>query len=363
MAAVYITEKAAQLADSRVLLVALDWAKAFDSIAPDRLIWALKRFGLPDKFVEAVQGIYVNRQFFVREAGAESNLHPQMSGIVQGCPLSPFLFSMAMTCLMTDAQEATAAGSEGSSHDRMASTILYADDTLLVESSLHAAQVFMDAVRQAGATYGLKLNESKLEVLTVGQDGGLITATGQTIKNKDAMVYLGSLLAADGRICSELGRRIGAADAVFNDLVRVWRHADISRDQKIHIYKACVISKLLYGLQTAWIIETEKKRLDGFHCRCLRRIAGIRPAYYSRVSNDEVLRQTAERPLRTYLLDQQLQLYGHVARKHESDPLRRAVLDPASVRPLGHEGARRRGRPRFQWNKEFIEKPFVPQDQ
>ena len=108
----------------------------------------------------------------------------------------------------------------------------------------------------------------------------------------------------------------------------------------------------MYGLHTAWLTKSEKKRLDGFHCRCLRRILGSRPAHYSRVSNDEVLQRSNEKPLRSYLLNHQLQLYGHVARKPSSDTLRHALLDDNSVRPAEHKGRRRRGRPRFQWNTE-----------
>ena len=44
-----------------------------------------------------------DRQFYVREGQHESEWHRQAFGIVHGCPLSPFLFSIAMTCLLQDA--------------------------------------------------------------------------------------------------------------------------------------------------------------------------------------------------------------------------------------------------------------------
>ena len=39
----------------------------------------------------------------VADEGCESEKRPQNGGINQGCPLSPFLFGMIMTVLMTDA--------------------------------------------------------------------------------------------------------------------------------------------------------------------------------------------------------------------------------------------------------------------
>eukprot|EP00959_Pyramimonas_sp_CCMP1952_P185607 3880685-Pyramimonas_sp.AAC.1 len=39
------------------MLLALDWAKAFDSVAPDALVTSLKRFGCPNEFVDMVKSI------------------------------------------------------------------------------------------------------------------------------------------------------------------------------------------------------------------------------------------------------------------------------------------------------------------
>jgi hypothetical protein len=88
----------------QALLLALDWKRAFDCIAPQRLMMALERFGLNESMLQAVGEIYNDRQFHVRDEGVMSSTRPQRAGISQGCPLSPFLFGILMTVLMTDAQ-------------------------------------------------------------------------------------------------------------------------------------------------------------------------------------------------------------------------------------------------------------------
>ena len=111
--------------------LALDWAEAFDSISVEGLLLALKRFGLPASYVDMVRGIYTDRTFSMRESSSTSSSHPQQFGILQGCPLSPLLFSILMTVLVHDAQKLYI--------DRMGADmpnelgiheILYADDTL-----------------------------------------------------------------------------------------------------------------------------------------------------------------------------------------------------------------------------------------
>ena len=49
----------------RLVVLALDWAKAFDSVSPAALAKALLRFGLPRHFVTFVEAIHKDRLFFV----------------------------------------------------------------------------------------------------------------------------------------------------------------------------------------------------------------------------------------------------------------------------------------------------------
>ena len=109
--AIFVLRRRIELAwaqrDGRLTVLALDWAKTFDSIDPCAMIAGLRRFGLPEHALQVIQAIYTDRCFEVHDCGAASARRPQAAGISQGCPLSPLLFVMSMTVSMEDAVSKT----------------------------------------------------------------------------------------------------------------------------------------------------------------------------------------------------------------------------------------------------------------
>ena len=136
-------------------LLALDWEKAFDSINPDSLLAALKRFGLPLHMLEVIRSIYTDRVFEVREGGTTSSSRGrQSSGVCQGCPLSPFLFGILMTVLMNDAYKSLGPQVQEAYQQGRLYDVLYADDTFLLGTSPTFVGELARAVELAGARYG-----------------------------------------------------------------------------------------------------------------------------------------------------------------------------------------------------------------
>jgi len=330
----------------QLVLLALDWAKAFDSVSPDSLLTALDRFGVPAKFAAVVKAIYTDRTFNVRDADRFSEKQVQHFGICQGCPLSPFLFAIVMTVLLTDARRNL--GEEAGT----TSELVYADDTLIVASQARDAAEYMLHISTAGAHYGLQYNWKKLEVLPVRCEADIRKPDGSQIDQKDCITYLGSVLAQDGRAGPELARRLGAARAEFKTLARVWSHSSLARRKKLQIFDACVLSKLLYCMHTTWLQKAELAKLDAFQAKCLRKIMGIQHSFYSRVSNEAVLEEAGAHRISTLLLKRQLVLLGQIARKHSPDPVRDAVFEPGSYCLRRCTEKRRRGRPRCTWAAE-----------
>ena len=337
------------LADGKLMMVLLDWRKAFDRVSGEAMLSALRRFGLPPDIVKMIHGIYTDRVFSVSDAGQESKPRVQGSGISQGCPLSPYLFIILMTvlCHDVDTQLASEFGPPATPYV-VTRDILYADDTLLAETRPDILQRHLDLIVEYGASYGLEIHWGKTLLLQARQSGTIHGGEGP-LKPVDSTVYLGGLLSADGLPTRELTRRLGEAETTFKKLQRVWRHTNIPKQRKHEIYVACVVSKLLTGLETTWLRKRERARLDAYHVRCLRRIQNVAPSYYSRVPNKDVLLAARSQAMSNTLLCRQLVQFGKIARMGDSALERQLLFQPGSVLPNVWPGKRPRGRPRQNW--------------
>ena len=199
--------------------------------------------------------------------------------------------------------------------------------------------------------YGLVFNWDKLESMPVRCENIIRKADGTLVKTKSSMVYLGSLLSNDGRIGSELARRLGMSRGDFQKLRRVWSHSNLTRRRKTEIFNACIISKLMYCLHTAYLNKAERRKLDGLQARCMRQIIGVLPSFISRVSNADVLGKANAATLSSTLLKQQLHLFGTIARRPAGDAVRDLIFEHGTLDLRISAFQRRRGRPRTSWAK------------
>ena len=250
--AIFVARRHIELAiaqrGGQVSLLALDWAKAFDSVHIERMLLSLQSFGIPSKLCDLIGAAMRSRTFYVEEWGAKSYCARQRSGVSQGCTLSPLLFLIVMSTIMHDAVQLLSNAARNAYGVGDLADLAFADDTLLIGvSSLHVSE-FLAAVKTSAERFGMELHQDKFQLIQIGATGPLLGTDGSQIHCKESMVYLGSLLTCDGRACTELSRRIGIARGEFRALQRVWKHSRLSRTRKLHIYSALVESKLTYSL-------------------------------------------------------------------------------------------------------------------
>jgi hypothetical protein len=104
----------------------------------------------------------------------------------------------------------------------------YADDVLLLVTSLDAAQMAIKAVAKAGSRVGLELNPKKTVWMASHVGEGSLVVDGLSVGRSASMVYLGCEMRPDGSMAGELDRRLVAANASLWKLRRLWRDRGIS---------------------------------------------------------------------------------------------------------------------------------------
>ena len=146
--------------------------------------------------------------------------------------------------------------------------------------------------RTASSKFGLKINIKKTEVMfqpnstmTMEED---INADETTLTHVKEFTYLGSIIASDGHIEAELQKRMSKASMSFGRFwERLWNNQNVSIRVKGKIYRAIMLSTLLYGAETWTVYRRHVKKLHAFMMRHLRSIMKIR--WQDKVTNIKVL--------------------------------------------------------------------------
>ena len=119
------------------------------------------------------------------------------------------------------------------------------------------------------------------------------------------------MISSDGKIDKDIEYRLGKANCAFDRLQkRVWKNKHLKNATKISVYKAVVLTTLLYGSESWVFYQHHIKLLERFHQRCLRTIFNIK--WFDLVPNFDVLKKAKISCIETLLLKSQLRWAGHV---------------------------------------------------
>ena len=173
----------------------------------------------------------------------------------------------------------------------------------------------------ACTNFGLTISIKKTEVLHHPAPGKRytepnITINGQRLKAVDKFTYLGSTLSRNVVIDDKVDARLAKANSAFGRLNKsVWNRRGITLETKIKVYRAAVLTTLLYGSETWTVYRRHAAKLNHFHTTHLRKLLGIK--WQDKIPDTEVLARADLPSIHTLLKKSQLQWAGHVARMPE----------------------------------------------
>jgi hypothetical protein len=145
--------------------------------------------------------------------------------------------------------------------------LAYADDIVLLSSSIQQAQEMLRRLEQAAAAVGLCINFSKTKAIRLNIDSPekLHTAEGD-IEWVETFTYLGAIVP---QFTEDVTRRKSLAWAALGRLTSLWK-SSASTALKVRLFISLVQPVLLYGADTWSLSPTASARLDQVHSHLLR---------------------------------------------------------------------------------------------
>ena len=363
--------------DSWILFV--DLVKAFDSVPRAALFAVLRRFGLPDHFINLVIRLHKDAKVKVKIGNIDYIIDSSI-GVRQGSCEGPVLFLFIMQAAMETLkwpegvekpqfrtrQEGKSMG-ERWNRKRGATTFelwasLFADDCAVIFNSrqelISGTQHLYSHMQKFGLEMHVGRGEtaSKTEAMFCprprkaydDENTGRFNVDGDGfIDFTQEFKYLGSLITSSLTSDADVEKRIKAATAIFGAMNKsIFSRKDIELRTKGHVYNALVLSILLYGSECWALREDLFKRLRSFHNRCVRTMCRVTIAHTirCRIKTTCLLKRLGILSIDEYYHHRLLRWAGHVARMDMNRTPRKLITGWV-------ENPRPRGCPYMTWGR------------
>ena len=143
----------------------LDLKGAYDHVDRDLLWEALRRLGISGRMLNALQSMYANCSVAVKVGGRISPSLPSLTGLKQGCPLSPTLFGLFSDGLHRYLLHNCPSAGPQLQCGRYVPILGYADDFALLATTPVGLQRSLDAVFELCQSIGMVVSIDKSKVM------------------------------------------------------------------------------------------------------------------------------------------------------------------------------------------------------
>ena len=156
---------------------------------------------------------------------------------------------------------------------------------------------------------------------------------GNEFENIEAFKYLGSYVNLKHGDLQEVNCKLAEGRQRFANFQNLWKSKQLSVHLKCNLYKALVLSAVLYSSETWTLSKLMERKLESFHCGCLRRI--LRVSYMEKATNEEIMSRSRMPQLSTMIMLKRIKM----VRTHPENGTRKISpqclrLGPArSIRP------------------------------
>ena len=242
------------------LILLLDFEKAFDTISWSFIFKSLSLFNFGSDFIRWIKIIYNNTESTVINNGHTAGFFKLHRGIRQGCPVSPYLFIIAVEVMANAIRnDKCIKGIHVGDVEIKISQL--ADDTTVFVSNTDSVKNTLNLIEQFYKISGLKLNVDKTIVKPIGS---LSNQTFDEILNLkcsyDPIHTLGVTISSDPHVIYEKNfvHRLKS----FDNVLSMWHARGLSLKGKVTILKSLALPIILYPMSVLPIPEKVVELVD-----------------------------------------------------------------------------------------------------
>ncbi|BHF81913.1 hypothetical protein SprV_0802504800 [Sparganum proliferum] len=259
--------------------------KAVDTVNRKGLRKIMQKFGCPERFIQMVRQLHDGMMARVTKNGAVSEAFTVTNGVKQGCVMASTLFSFMFSAMLMDTYRDERPGiriayrtdghllnqrrlhfqscvSTNTIHE-----LLSADNRALNTTSEEDMQRNKDLFFAACENFVLVINTEEMVVMhqpppntATPHNMPQISVKGTQLQVVDNFTFLGSTFSRSAKINDEVAQRISKASKAFGRLQStVWNRHGLQLGTKLKMYKAVILTTLLYGAET-WTAYKKQAR-------------------------------------------------------------------------------------------------------
>ena len=339
----------------------VDFKQAYDRVPREQLWQKLAARGVDTAWLAAAQALYSNVPMSVRTSAGLSPCFQAVTGLKQGCPLSPTLFGLYIDDLEEELMAAARRGEQLDLPSFLGSggaavpPLLYADDMVLLATSAAGLQRQLNLLQQYCRQWGLTVNIDKTKLMLLSgrrtqhaaqqtAEAAGLTFAGQQLAAVTSFKYLG--IAFHSSTCLA-----GAAAPARAQLARLAMHncrtrcAEVGIEAapvQLRLFGTMVDSVLSHGAEV-WGVQLAAKAAcchrgsagsaaEKLQLSYLRHLLGVRQS----TPNAALLAETGERPLWQRWLRRAAKLWNKTLEERPGSLLQQALLSSVQLADGAH---------------------------
>ena len=262
----------------------VDFKKAFDSVNHKALFHKLERNNINGNFLNLLKNIYKHSNCAVKLNNKLTQFFNYERGVIQGNPLSPTLFNIYVNDLITKIEETN---NDPVTLDgiKPISTLMYADDLIIMSTSKTGLQNSLNALYSYTINWNLEINYKKTKCMTFSKGNQKekyeFTLNNQKIECNNEFKYLGITINKKGNFTptlNDLSCRANKAIYTINSKMNI---KFLSPKILLKLFDSMISPILLYGCEL-WepylnqdIDKWDANPIEKVHTQFIKRILGV----------------------------------------------------------------------------------------